>query len=338
MNHKVIFLFFMMLSSVVWASSNMQTKHLPDNTAGPDMTIKEDEFIPKDAPEKLVRLMNELAANETNPLLKKHFQSIDLLTMDTTHGVKISEDDIKEANQVIKFFKSDGVKWETYVIGPRPLIMSFISPTDGKISYYKLFLPKNFDEKHDNYPLYFELHGSGGGKNNNPRRQVFMSLKPEVQGVTSQGYRKEGFLVYPWGRGDRGYRDIAETDVFEVLNHFDNMFKTDAKRQYIFGFSMGGGGTFKIATKTIERWTAVGIYSGAFRNATAEQVEIFKNTPVWMAWGDSERLTETCRKLKDLFIEAGVDLKWIEVKNTGHQYLSEYQEDLMDWFKTKVKE
>jgi enterochelin esterase-like enzyme len=57
-----------------------------------------------------------------------------------------------------------------------------------------------------------------------------------------------------------------------------------------------------------------------------------------MTWGENEwRLTEINRKLKDLFVEAGVNLKWTEVEGVGHRYLSEYQENLMDWFLNQKK-
>ena len=294
--------------------------------------------ITKDAPDRLVKLMERLAEKEKNPLLKRHFETVALFTQDTTHGHKISKEDIEGASRVLNYFENEGARWETYTTGPRPLMMSFQSPTDGKSSYYWLFLPKNFNKKKTDYPLYMELHGSGGGKNNNPRKMLYHPLQPEVAGVTSQGYRKEGLYVYPWGRGDKGYRDIAETDIMEVLADFDGMFKTDAGRQYLYGFSMGGGGTFRIAQKTLDRWTAIGVYSGAMRNPTLEQAAQFKNIPVWMTWGAEEtRLTQVNRKLKDLFEEADVEVKWKEVEGVGHSYLGEYQEDLMDWFKEKSK-
>lgn len=304
-----------------------------------DVVYDVKEVIPTDAPEKLVKLMNNLAAKETNPLLKRHFESMALFATDTTHGFQVTEENMKDASQVLRFFENEGSKWETYVNEPRPLIMSFKSPTDGKYSFYKLFLPKDFRTNKADYPFYIELHGYSGGRNDNPRRQVFMSLKPEILGVTSQGYRKEGLFVQPWGRGDKWYRGIAETDIYEVLDNFDKTFKTDPTRQYLYGFSMGGGGSFKIAQKTMNRWAAVGLYSGAIFNYNAEEAAKFKDTPVWMVWGEEEERIKTANvELKNLFLDAGVELKWKEIPQVGHKYLGEYQDDLMDWFRTKTKE
>ena len=162
---------------------------------------------------------------------------------------------------------------------------------------------------------------------------LFMPLQPEIAGVTSQGYRKEGLFILPWGRGDKEYRDTAETDIWEVLKDFDAMFETDKKRQYLYGFSMGGGGALHIAGKSPERWSAIGLYSAAMRNPAGTDLGRFSRVPVWMAWGELEnKLTENNRQLKDDLIKAGIEVKWTEVKNTGHNYLGQYQEQLMDWF------
>jgi predicted esterase len=295
--------------------------------------------IPTDAPEKLVSYLHELAARESNPLLKEHFESVARFTLDTTHGFEITLENMEEASRVLQFFENEGSKWENYVNGPRPLIIAFKSPSDGKYSYYNLFLPKNFDPDKTDYPFYMELHGSGGGSNDNPRKQLYMSLQPEVKGVTSQGFRKEGLYIYPWGRGDKGYRGIAEADIHEALADFDRRFNTDPRKQYIYGFSMGGGGSFRFSQSTIERWSAVGIYSGAIFNLREEEASLFKNTPLWMVWGDQEeRIGKASRELRDLLLREGVDLYWKEIEGVGHSYLGEYQENLMNWFNTKKKE
>jgi pimeloyl-ACP methyl ester carboxylesterase len=124
------------------------------------------------------------------------------------------------------------------------------------------------------------------------------------------------------------------------LADFDAMFKTDPKRQYLYGFSMGGAGTFQLAQKTLNRWAAVGLYSAAIRGEiTLAQAEKFKYIPVWMCWGEKEdRLAANNRILKDYFLQAGVNLWWTEVKDVGHNYLGQYQDSLMNWFLTHHKQ
>lgn len=281
----------------------------------------------------LLKLLEELADEATQPLLKTHFESVATMISDQTHDAEWTAQDSSRAAGALTFFQNEGALWETYANGPRPLIISFISPSDGKNSFYWLFLPREFDPQNTNYSFYMELHGSGGGKNDNPRNMLFHPLQPEIMGVTDQGYRQEGLFIYPWGRGDKWYKGQAALDISECLAHFDNQFQTDNTRQYLYGFSMGGAGVYSFAQQTSERWTALGIYSGAFRDGVSEQaVEILKNIPFWITWGETERLAAGNKQLRDYLLDAGTEVKWQEVPDVGHSYLGEYQEDLMDWF------
>ena len=281
----------------------------------------------------LVSYLEELISKEEQPLLKKHFESLLLMTSDKTHGYAFTEKNAKAAANVLEFLKSEGHLWETYVQKPRPLIMAFTSPTDNKNSYYWLFLPKSYDPKgKKKYPFYIELHGSGGGTNNNPREMLYLPLQPKIDGVTSQGYRKEGIFILPWGRGDKGYRDTAETDIWECIADVDRQFKTDKKRQYMYGFSMGGGGTYNLSKKSAKRWAAIGMYSAAIRDTTFADITKLKGMPVWMTWGEQEKqLAPRNRALKDALILQKNELWWTEVKGVGHNYLGQYQDSLMNW-------
>ena len=286
----------------------------------------------------LVHYLQALAGKEKNPLLKRHFESLLLMTQDKTHGFSFTEKNSKDAAQVLQFLKGEGRQLQTYLLKPRPLIMAFTSPTDHKNSYYWLFLPKGIGGEGEKFPLFVELHGSGGGTNNNPREMLYLPLQPEIAGVTAQGYRKEGVFILPWGRGDKGYRDMAETDIWECIADVDKNFKLDPQRQYLYGFSMGGGGTYKLSQKSADRWAAIGLYSAAFRDSTFEDVAKLKGMPVWMAWGEEEKqLTSKNRSLKEVFLKQGNELWWIEKKGVGHNYMGQYQDSLMNWFSRHKK-
>ncbi|GAB4019907.1 hypothetical protein GCM10028773_24020 [Spirosoma koreense] len=260
------------------------------------------------------------------------------MSLDSTHGLKPTEANLKAVAGTLSFFQHEGAEWATYLEGTRPLIMTFTSKTDGRNSYYWLFLPKGFAPATATFPFYLELHGSGGGVNNSPWMMLYDYLQPKPAGATAQMSRREGFMILPWGRGDKGYRDVAESDIFECMADFDAMFKTDPNRQYIYGFSMGGGGAFRIAQKSMNRWAAVGMYSAALgKDVTSNEAVRFKQTPVWMVWGEKEWLNVENRKLKDDFLKAGVNLWWKEIEGVSHSYLGEYQTLLMDWLQTKAK-
>lgn len=300
------------------------------STVPMEISSKKNNRLMKDTTE-LVELLRNLAEKEKNPLLKRHFASVLLMTTDSTHDYTFSEEHLEAASKALIFFKNEGQKWETYLEGARPLVMAFTSPTDGKNSFYWLFLPKNFDTGRTDYAFYMELHGSGFGSNDPPWKMLYHYLQPDSKAGIAQMNRREGFMIYPWGRGDKGYRGIAETDIWECLQDFDNMFITDPERQFLYGFSMGGGGTYRLAQQSTDRWSAIGIYSGAM-TPSQEEVQKFKDLPVWIVWGEKENLAERNRVFKDYLVTANLEVWWKEIKDTGHKYLYEYQDSLMNWF------
>lgn len=284
--------------------------------------------------DSLVSYSKELSQQTENPILKEHFETIALFANDTSHGFAPGEEDQKTASLVLKFLREKGEDWHTYLDEPRPLMRSFQSGVDGKMSYYWVILPKNYDEI-KSYPLYLELHGSGGGKNNNPREMLFRPLQTELKGVTSQGYRKDALYIYPWGRGDKRYLDTAEVDIFEVLRDFDTDFKTDPERQYLYGFSMGGAGTFHFASLTPDRWTAIATYSAAFwPEPNKEELKKLVHLPVWMVWGEEEKWKAGAKVARDFLDEQGAKIYSEEIKGIGHKYLGEYQDKMLDWLKS----
>src|SRR5690606_4482443 len=231
------------LSLLILTMTSHQLTATARNTAGEEVS-------------QLIVQLQKLAKNEQNPLLKRHFESLIMITSDTSHDLSMNKEDLQAAAASLEFFKTGGDNLNTYLSGPRPLIMAYKSPTDGKNSFYWLFLPKNFDRERKNYPLYMEIHGSGGGRNDQPWKMLYHYLKPDEAPGTTQMYLREGFLIYPWGRGDKGYEGISFNDLEESLADFDSLFSTDPEKQYLYGFSMGGKGVYKLAQRYPERWTA----------------------------------------------------------------------------------
>ena len=286
--------------------------------------------------DNLSSLLQCLADGESHWLLKKHFQSV-LMVMGKPDA-EYTDEMMELVTGALAFFKGEGRQLSTYVEQDvRPLIMAYVSPTDSAVSYYWLTLPDGWAGDDPGYPLYIELHGSGGGSNNNPLKMCFRHLGQKPAGGMAPMYRRDGYHLYPWGRGDKRYNDAAEADVWECLAHFDSMLESDPRRQYMYGFSMGGYGTWKLAHKTIDRWAAIGCYSG-FGRPTREVAEIYSSIPVWMAWGALEtRAKESGPVVRDMLIDAGGTVRWHEVPETGHKYLGDYQLDMLDFFRDHPK-
>ena len=212
------------------------------------------------------RLDTLIAGESKNDLFVRHLRSLKAVVAAKWASDMLSfGPDAPEARQTLSYCKCllDGLngpagQWQTYLDRRLSLCLAYTSRIDGTVQFYDVLLPPKWDPK-KTYPLIVRLHGAG---NPNP---IYFWAKPLIDGPSSppkDPYVPEAYVVMPWGRGNRGYRGVAEKDVFEAMADATKQFKTDADRTYLWGHSMGGGGTWSIALRYPDRFAAVGISAG----------------------------------------------------------------------------
>ena len=104
------------------------------------------------------------------------------------------------------------------------------------------------------------------------------------------GRRGSGYLVVtPSSRGPDGdYTDAAEANVFETWADVARHYRLDPARTTLSGYSMGGGGTYRL----MSRWPDLFARGAAVGAATTPEqtglVEALRNNPIltWVASGD----------------------------------------------------
>ena len=104
------------------------------------------------------------------------------------------------------------------------------------------------------------------------------------------GDRGSGYLVVtPSSRGPDGdYTDAAEANVFETWADVARHYRLDPRRTTLSGYSMGGGGTYRL----MSRWPDLFARGAAVGAATTPEqtgiVAALRNTPIltWVASGD----------------------------------------------------
>jgi len=291
--------------------------------------------------QKLSDLLLNLADEANTPLLSDHFRSVRSVVMEElTNALRMAEEDpgaMEAAAEVLpsmlEDFRGEAADWAVYLQGRRPLIHSWVSPRDRKLSFYRMYLPADWDPDVA-YPLFFELHGRG---NPNPLNSLGRLFTPRAEDEfpprTCPGIRRDGYAVLPFNRGNTAYTGIGEVDLWEAYGDVHDRFRIDADRRYLFGFSMGGGGTWQIATRTPDRWAAVGIFSGGLWRSP-RGIGLGRNllgTPVWIACGADDRLLPQNMAMHNELNEHGVDHEWTVIPDTGHQYRMDYQEKLYDF-------
>ena len=124
---------------------------------------------------------------------------------------------------------------------------TFLSDMDGSVQYYSIAPSSN--KNIDNPALFLSVHGAG------------------VEAVNqAHAYKKKdwGHLVAPTNRRPFGFawEDWGRLDALEVLDHAQNLLRTDPQHTYLTGHSMGGHGTWYLGATYPDHWAAIAPCAG----------------------------------------------------------------------------
>ena len=225
----------------------------------------------------------------------------------------------------------------TYLQRKRPLIISWVSPTDGAVSFSWLTLPKDWNPE-NRYPLYVNLHGLWSVAGNSIEYMTY----PYLQTPSNSTAFEDGYLLSPWGRGNFWYKDISETDIWECMAALEDVAFIDPARKYLSGHSMGGYGAWSIARKSPDTWAALGIMAGAFwyyPNVLDDfATQALKDMPVYFVCGTRDGLLEVNRAAYQLLKDAGNWHLQFVTFNGGHEYLDLNVRNMYLWMRQYSKE
>ena len=230
---------------------------------------------PVDNRAELRSTLQTLADQSADPLLRLHFNSIRQVVEAGDRRSAADDQAIKElwaAFTSASLLHSPRLR-ESYLDRSRPLIVSWVSPTDGQVSFAWLTLPARWDPEQE-YPLYIQLHGLWDVAQD---RLPYLAY-PFSHPATSYAF-EDGYLVSPWGRGNLWYRGIAETDIWEGMAAVKCLVRVDESRQYLCGHSMGGYGAWHIAHRSADVWAALGIHAGALQYDAARAGRVRRHGP-----------------------------------------------------------
>ena len=184
---------------------------------------------------------------------------------------------------------------------------------DGSTSPYVVFVPKSYDGTKA-YPTMLFLHGSGETKGGGKEPRA-VGIGPAIE------KRAKDFpfiVVIPqsekrtWAAGsDDAKRALA------MLDAVQKEYNTDPARQYLTGLSMGGMGTWSIATAHPDRFAAIVPVCGRGNPAAADKL---KELPVWAFHGDADTAVKVAgsRDMVAAIKKAGGSPKYTEYPKVGH--------------------
>jgi predicted peptidase len=176
---------------------------------------------------------------------------------------------------------------------------------------YLLYLPKDYAQKSQKWPLMLFLHGAG--ERGNDLNLVKKHGPPKLVG---QGKDLPFIIVSP--QCPSGQWWLEKVDVLlALLDEIQSTYPVDPNRVYLTGLSMGGYGTWTLACQHPDRFAAIVPICGGGQSFMADRL---KNVPVWAFHGAKDPtvpLRET-QQMVDAVTKSGGQARLTVYPEAGH--------------------
>ena len=207
---------------------------------------------------------------------------------------------------------------EYAVNDPRVQHRSYVMEETGETIPYALFVPGGYDPATP-APLMVSLHGAGRQYDWLMNYAGFLD-QAEHHGyvvVTPLGYTRRGGYGY---RGDSERDRRAEQDVMNVFGLVTEELAIDPNRIYLWGHSMGGAGTYYLASRHPDIWAGLAAVAGGTMHAGYVDAEAIRHIPFLVIQGSEDRVVpaagarESVAKMREL----GMQHLYIEIPGGDH--------------------
>ena len=207
---------------------------------------------------------------------------------------------------------------EYAVNDPRVQHRSYVMEETGETIPYALFVPSGYDPARP-APLMVSLHGAG--------RQYdwlmnYAGLLDQAEHhgyvvVTPLGYTRRGGYGY---RGDSERDRRAEQDVMHVFRLVTSELDIDENRIYLWGHSMGGAGTYYLASRYPDIWAGLAAVAGGSMTADYVDADAIRHIPFLVIQGSEDRVVPAARARESVakMRELGMQHLYIEIPGGDH--------------------
>lgn len=128
-------------------------------------------------------------------------------------------------------------------------------------------------------------------------------------------------------------QELSEKDVINVLEIVLKNYPVDRNRMFLFGHSMGSGGTWYIGGKYASYWRALAPMSGPFVTREGYPWERLKQMPLFMSEGlRAGASLQASHNLRDFAKEYGLNLQYKEVDGDHGQMVPMILPDVFQFF------
>jgi predicted peptidase len=164
---------------------------------------------------------------------------------------------------------------------------------------YLLYLPPEYDQSKEKWPLLLFLHGAG--ERGADIAKVKVHGPPKLIANESRSF--PCIVVSPQCPEDGFWSSELQLDALDgLLDQLVSRYRVDKDRIYVTGLSMGGFGTWALAFRYPDRFAALAPICGRGEPKKAERI---KHVPAWVFHGakdkavpvkDSEQMVEALKK------------------------------------------
>jgi pimeloyl-ACP methyl ester carboxylesterase len=154
---------------------------------------------------------------------------------------------------------------------------------DGTPQFCRAYLPAGYDQS-KKWPTVLQLHGFNPA---NPEYWDWWSA--DDRGYIHTETPGQGDIIYiePHGRGNTQYLTLGDADVLRCLAEARRLLSVDEDRVYLTGDSMGGWGTWNVASRHPDLFAAIApVFGGVDYHSDLTEEQLAALDPVEKFWED----------------------------------------------------
>lgn len=218
---------------------------------------------------------------------------------------------------------------------PGKQVEQSLATSDGGSIPYLIYLPENYTADGAKVPFMLFLHGRG--ESNGPLEIVAKWGPPRR---LAAGEKMKYLVVSPQCPRESAWnRDDQQKRLLELLAFIQKTYNIDDDRIYLTGLSMGGYGTWRLASDHPEMFAAAAPVCGGGDPKNGDKLT---KLPIWAWHGSADRTVPVERSVE--MVEAikaagGTKVRFTSLEHIGHfSWQAAYQSnDLYAWFDQQKK-